>query len=107
MDWKDSLRSFLENNPDLPEGSIPEPETPAEVVVKPRHLQVTYEKKGRKGKPVTIIEGFAPDTDVAALASRLKGRLGVGGSADGEAILLQGDHRADALSLLKEWGISK
>lgn len=107
MDWKDSLRSFLENNPDLPAGSAPEPEAAAEPVAKPTRLRVTYEKKGRKGKPVTIIEGFAPGTDVEGIASRLKGRLGVGGSADAEAILLQGDHRADAIALLKEWGFSK
>lgn len=107
MDWKDSLRSFIENNPDLPEGTAPASEPEVEKSIKPVRLKITYEKKGRKGKPVTIIEGFAPNSDVAEIASRLKGKLGVGGSSDAEAILLQGDHRANALALLKEWGISK
>ena len=107
MDWKDSLKTFLANNPDLPQGTVPEESHPEETATPPVRLQITYQKKGRKGKPVTIIEGFAPGTDISNIASRLKTRLGVGGSSDSEAILLQGDRRTDALALLKDWGISK
>lgn len=70
-----------------------------------RRLRMFYEKKGRAGKPATIIEGFDPDDDSEALevARRLKQRLGCGGSARGGEILLQGDRREKAAALLREW----
>ncbi len=97
----------MTENPDLPPGPEPNEQTEEAPAPGPVRLKASYEKKGRKGKPVTIIEGFKPGTDIPALASRLKARLGVGGSADEVAILLQGDHRNDAMSLLKEWGVAK
>lgn len=67
-----------------------------------------YERKGRGGREATIVE--CPDTmtdaDVSALASRLKRKLAVGGSARGGEILLQGDRRDQLRPLLKSEGFT-
>lgn len=68
-------------------------------------LRVILDKKGRKGKVATIIEGFTiPDDEVAEISSELKRKIGTGGSARGGEILLQGDWREKASSLLREKG---
>lgn len=71
-----------------------------------RTLRLFYERKGRAGKPATIIEGFDPDDDREALAaaSTLKKRIGCGGSARGGEILLQGDRRSQAAKILRGMG---
>ena len=68
-------------------------------------LHVILDKKGRKGKVATIIEGFTLDDDeVAEIASDLKRKIGTGGSSRGGEILLQGDWRTKAAELLKARG---
>ena len=111
MDWKDSLASLL-NNPDLPQGDQVNSEVPDAHIPAPgdgkRVLRLFYEKKGRGGKPATIIEGFATDgsedEECESLAATLKKRLGRGGSARGGEILIQGDCRDHLRQLLKEQG---
>lgn len=105
QDWKDALAGMLAD-PSLPEG---EPEKiPASSRAKKswnvKNLKYFYEKKGRAGKPATIITGFdgASDDEVEEIASRLKKKLGCGGSARGGEILLQGDRREAARRLLEE-----
>ena len=76
---------------DLPEDNAGEP--PAEA---PGTLYVSRDKKARKGKEVTLVEGFDPDLhhDLASdLARQLKAHCGVGGGWKDGVILLQGDHR--------------
>lgn len=69
-------------------------------------LDIVYERKGRAGKPATIITGFTVDHGtVADLASDLKKRLGTGGSSRGGEILIQGDRRQDLLRLLTAKGL--
>ena len=100
---EDAMKRFLEANPDLPEG--PEPATPAAERTAVQQLTVSMERKGRGGKTATIISGFTlPDSEVAAIASDLKTRLGTGGSARGAEILVQGDRRADVARLLRDMG---
>lgn len=54
------------------------------------HRQV----KGRKGKPVVIIDGLPlAAADLKALAKKLKAKCGVGGSVDAGKIIIQGDKR--------------
>jgi len=68
-------------------------------------LDILLERKGRGGKQATIITGFACDDDaLKQLASKLKSSLGVGGSARGGEILIQGDFRQRVLELLKQMG---
>ena len=62
-----------------------------------------YEK--RKGKPITIIEGYnGADSDFKQLARELKQLLSVGGSFKNEQIIIQGDYRDKIMEFLKNKG---
>jgi len=55
-------------------------------------LIVCLDKKARKGKQVTLIQGFVgSDEDLGVLAKELKTKCGVGGSSKDGEIILQGD----------------
>ena len=103
-DWQSSLQAFLNSNPDLPEGDeIVEEETACEQ--KQPRLDIILEKKGRAGKMATIVTGFVLDDDtVSGIASKMKTRLGTGGSSRGGEILIQGDRRRDVLDFLVKEG---
>lgn len=109
MDWKEMLGQ-LKNNPDLPAGedaadAVNMETDSAPSSAKKDTLHVVIEKKGRKGKTATIIEGFTcSDEELQAVAGRLKKKLGVGGSARGGEILIQGDFRQRIADLLREDG---
>lgn len=107
---QDSLQALLAANPEMKEmaESVAEAEeTP--VAQKPTQrgmLDVIVDRKGRKGKVATIVAGWElPDDEVAEIASQMKRRLGIGGSARGGEILLQGDVKAQALEWLKSQGL--
>lgn len=103
QDWKDILASMGgSTTQDSPETTpTEEPKEPSA----PQTLHVLIDKKGRKGKVATIIEGFTlPDEEVAEIASELKRRIGTGGSSRGGEILLQGDWLAKAKQLLAAKG---
>lgn len=83
MDWKnmlDRMKSDFGNEEAIDENPM---ETAPEEISAPVYtdsLRVLLDRKGRKGKDATIVEGFTiADTEVAAIASRLKQRLGCGG----------------------------
>ena len=62
-----------------------------------------YEK--RKGKPITIIEGYTgADADFKTLTSKLKKEFSVGGSFKKESIIIQGDYRNKIMEFLKDLG---
>lgn len=104
-DWKDIL-GRMKADPSLPEGeemAVPEPQA-FPPVAKDR-LRVVIEKKGRKGKVATIVEGFTvSDEEVAEVAAMLKKKLGVGGSSRGGEILIQGDLADKVRALLRAEG---
>lgn len=104
MDWKDLLAKKVEEGAlEREEYSEPQPEETSKSG-KPV-LHVVIDRKGRKGKTATIIEGFdCEDAEVASVAATLKTRLGTGGSARGGEILIQGDVADKVKSLLKEMG---
>jgi translation initiation factor 1 len=57
-------------------------------------LRVRRETKGRKGKGVTVVEGFHhTGEDLAEFARALKTLCGAGGTVKDERIEVQGDHR--------------
>ncbi len=109
MDWKDALASLS----GLPEGEEPQrPETDNKSTGKTEKpnaqttpLHVLIEKKGRGGKTATIIEGFEiSDDEIDEIARTLRKKLGTGGSARGGEILIQGDRKADVMTMLKGMG---
>ncbi len=62
-----------------------------------------YEK--RKGKPITIIEGYTGnDEDFKLLAKELKTKFSVGGSFKDGSIIIQGDYRDKIMELLLNKG---
>lgn len=103
MDWKDTLAALGGLLPEGPEDPVPEP---SEVNKRPAEtLHVVMERKGRGGKTATIIEGFeCDDATLDDVARSLRRHIGTGGSARGGEILLQGDCRDKAASLLREMG---
>ena len=65
------------------------------------------ERKGRKGKTVTLVEtaGFS-SSEIASLAQELRRSLGCGSSVDERDIVLQGDMVDRCKELLQRKGIS-
>ena len=68
-------------------------------------VKVRREVAGRRGKAVTTISGVPlDDAGLRELAGRLKKRCGVGGSAKGGVIELQGDVRDVVVEVLRGEG---
>ena len=68
-------------------------------------VEVRREVAGRRGKGVTTIRGVpVDDTELKALAGRLKKRCGVGGSVKAGVIEIQGDHRTVVVEVLTAEG---
>lgn len=103
MDWKQALMQKVASG-DIPQDNTPDtPEN--EPLAQADELRVVIDRKGRKGKTATIIEGFTcSDGEVAKIASMLKSKLGTGGSSRGGEILIQGDYASKAAQLLKDIG---
>jgi translation initiation factor 1 len=75
---------------------------------RPKRAVVRYERSGRGGKDVTVIEQLGiPDAELQTWLKQLKAALGCGGSIEGDAIMLQGDHRKRLSSILTERGVIK
>jgi translation initiation factor 1 len=68
-------------------------------------VRVRRETAGRRGKAVTTVSDIPlDDAGLRELARTLKKRCGVGGSAKGGVIELQGDHRDAVAEVLREAG---
>jgi translation initiation factor 1 len=69
---------------------------------------VRLERKGRRGKTVTIVEKLALGPgDLEPWLSELKRALGCGGAVEGNALVLQGDLRERVRALLEARGVRK
>lgn len=78
---------------------------PEEKFVQKEPLICKYEKKGRNGKPVTLIEGFeGSDDELKKISKKLKTTLGIGGSEKDGTIVIQGDNRDKIMKILQEIG---
>lgn len=99
-----SLEDQLKNLfPDHEAANIPEIEEETKLWMQDDPLICKYEK--RKGKPITIIEGYTgADADFKILAKEIKQLLSVGGSFKNEQIIIQGDYRDKIMKFLKEKG---
>ena len=64
-------------------------------------LSISYEKKGRAGKGVTIIKGYQGDPiNLANLSKEIKSNLGIGGSIKKGEIILQGRIQEKVITFL-------
>jgi translation initiation factor 1 len=69
---------------------------------------IRYERSGRGGKDVTVIEQLGlKDAELQTWLKQLKSALGCGGSVEGGSIMLQGDHRKRLPAILTERGVRK
>ena len=101
MDLHDQLKNLFPDHVPEPEGERPSKKP--DFWVQDNTIICKYEK--RKGKPVTIIEGYnGAQDDFKKLARVLKSTLSVGGSFKDETIIVQGDYRDKIMQFLKEQG---
>ena len=71
-----------------------------------QQVNVMLDKRNRNGKKVTLVTDLLCDDDtLKELARELKAQCGVGGSARGGEILIQGDFRDKVLAQLKARGL--
>jgi translation initiation factor 1 len=69
---------------------------------------VRMERSGRGGKEVTVVEQLAMSpADREVWLNALKAALGCGGTVEGDAFMLQGDHRKRLPALLTSRGVKK
>jgi translation initiation factor 1 len=68
-------------------------------------VRLQRQVKGRNGKPVTLITGIPlAGKELKALAKELKNQCGVGGSIEGDTVLIQGDKRERIKEVLETRG---
>lgn len=68
-------------------------------------LYVSIDRKQRKGKEVTLVEGFiGSDDDLKELGKLLKSRCGVGGTAKDGEIMVQGAFKDKVAEILIKEG---
>ena len=74
----------------------------------PRRAVVRFQRKGRGGKEVTLVEklGLAPG-ELKGWLKELKGQLGCGGTLEDDVLVLQGDQRDRLPDLLARRGVGK
>lgn len=103
-DWKERLNIVYSTNPDY---TYQKEEQEEQETLDPQKqtLRISIDRKKRKGKSVTLVEGFVgSDDDLKELAKTLKTKCGVGGSAKDGEIIIQGEFRQKVAELLKQAG---
>jgi translation initiation factor 1 len=68
-------------------------------------VRVSRDRKGRRGKTVTVVTGLPGNAAaLAEVATTLKRLCGSGGTVSGETVEIQGDHRDRVAAKLTELG---
>jgi translation initiation factor 1 len=108
IDWKEALGKAFDvpaNTENLEPEEVQQPAADPLAQQGKTRLDIVLERKGRGGKQATIVTGFVCDDEaLKQVASDLKRQLGVGGSARGGEILIQGDFRQRVLDKLTAMG---
>ena len=103
-DWKDRLGTVYSTS-DKYNYEYDENEEQETRPENQQKLYVSIDKKNRKGKAVTLIEGFVGSSeDLKSLGKLLKSKCGVGGAVKNGEVLIQGDFRDKIIELLKSDG---
>lgn len=103
-DWKKRLGVVYSTSKDFEydTGQDAEEET---LPPRKQKLYVSLDRKMRKGKTVTLVEGFTgSENDLKDLGKELKGICGAGGTAKDGEILVQGDFRERITDHLQKQG---
>lgn len=101
MDIQDQLKNLFPEH----QFEEPKPKEKPDVWLQDDPLLCKYEK--RKGKPITIIDGYNGATeDFKKLAKEIKKTFSVGGSFKDDKIIIQGDYRDKIMQLLKDKGFN-
>lgn len=99
MDLRDQLKNLF------PEHEEQDFEMPEEKFEQKNPLICKFEKKGRNGKPVTLIEGFeGTEEELKQISKKIKTTLGIGGSEKDGIIVIQGDNRDKIMKILQDIG---
>ena len=102
MDLRDQLKNIF---PDHVEQDFQMTEEQHEQHEQREPLICKYEKKGRNGKPVTLIEGFeGSEEELRNISKKIKTTLGIGGSEKDGVIIIQGDNRDKIMKILSDMG---
>lgn len=103
MDLQDQLKNLFPDH--TPEPTEHPEDSKDNLWLQDEPIICKYEK--RKGKPITILEGYTGATeDFKLLAKELKTELSVGGSFKDDKIIIQGDFRNRIMSILKDKGFN-
>ncbi|MGB5319236.1 translation initiation factor [Eudoraea sp.] len=90
MDLQDQLKNLFPDH--IPEKEVDNSVPNKKVGLQENPLICKYEK--RKGKPITIIEGYeGSENELKNLAKILKKKFSVGGTVKNGGIIIQGDFR--------------
>ena len=102
MDLQDQLKNLFPDHAPKKEDVVVEK---SDIWLQEDPIICKYEK--RKGKPITILEGYTGDTDdFKKLAKELKTTLSVGGTYKDDKIIIQGDYRDKIMIILKNKGFN-
>ena len=103
-DWKKRLGMVYSTNPDY-QFDTEQDQEPETLAPDKQKLRVFVERKGRAGKVVTVVKGFAGSADeLQKLEKMLKNKCGTGGSAKDNEILLQGELKDKVITILRDLG---
>ncbi len=103
-DWKDRLGVVFSTNSDFQYEKEKEEEQNT-LPSQQQNLKVSLDRKKRKGKSVTLVNGFIGlENDLKDLGKLLKTKCGVGGTVKNGEILIQGDFCDKIMEILKKEG---
>jgi translation initiation factor 1 len=102
-----ALKDKLKDLPRGPEHAA-EPPSPELLAKGPARAVVRLERKGRRGKEVTVVAQLdLRESELRDWLKELKAALGCGGAVEGESLALQGDHRERVAALLRARGVRR